>query len=460
MLEPPILALALLIGPLLAGFLAGSGLRAWRGGGTRSAVTALVLFLACPVAAAALGPYIRMGIWDSALIGLLAGLGMLGGLFAWQRRPLEMLLAAASFGLALGAAECAVRKTVPPPPGYPAIEGASLFLPRIDLEHAEPARGDFVDFHRQAVDGCSLLYPENHPAHVAERTGRDREAVGSVVYLGDSMTYGLGVRMDQAFPAVLEQRTPSLFHFNLGFPGTSVDYHYMIARHWIDRISPPVKLVVLGLYFNDILEIGQGMPCCQNRSLLTFEDGAPAERCPAPSWVPGYGESMAWFLRNSPPPYPLRAAMSFSHMAQYLGALQTQRASRAVETSDRPTGGTEWRRMSEILAALRADLDRRRVSLVALLMPARAALEAREPATLDSYRHVERLKQLTASLGIRTVDPWPHFLPLVQRDGSSRYFLGTHDIHLTREGHVEMANYLAATADEIRAAATVAATDS
>jgi lysophospholipase L1-like esterase len=457
-LDPSDLALVLLVAPLFVGFVAGNVVRVWRGSAARSVALAVGLLLASVGLAAVVGPNIRLGIWDSALIGLLAGIGLVAGLFAWHDHPAGFLLGMASFGLTLGAAELAVRLAMPSPPGFPALEGASLFIPRVDLEHADPTHGDFTEFHRQAVDGCSLLYPETHPAHVDERTKRDRDATGSVVYLGDSMTYGLGVRLYEAFPAMLEKRTPSLFHFNLGFPGTSVDYHFMVARHWLDRIQPPVKLVVIGLYFNDILEIGQGMPCCQDRSLLTFDGDAPAERCPEPSWVKGYGESISWFVRHSPPPFPVRVAMEYSYMARYLGALIMQRASEAIH-SDRPQADVVWERMGLVLAALRDGLARRNIPLVAVVLPTRAALEADDPSTYPGYRDSERMKELAMSLGIRTLDPWNHFLALVKRDGSSRYFLGGNDIHFTVEGHIEMADWLAANVDEIRAATTVAAGD-
>jgi lysophospholipase L1-like esterase len=457
-LEPSDLALLLLVAPLFVGFVAGNVVRVWRGRAARSITLAVLLLVASSVLAAVVGPSIRLGIWDSALIGALAAIGLVAGLFAWQDHPASFLLGLASFALTLGAAELAVRWTMPPAPGFPALEGASLFIPRIDLEHADPTHGDFTEFHRQAVDGCSLLYPETHPAHVEERTKRDPGATGSVLYLGDSMTYGLGVRLYEAFPAVLEKRTPSLAHFNLGFPGTSVDYHFMIARHWLERIQPPVKLVVIGLYFNDILEIGQGMPCCQDRSLLRFDGEAPAERCPEPSWIAGYGESTSWFVRHSPPPFPVRVAMEYSHLARYIGALLMQRASQAVH-SDRAEEEVVWERMGIVLAALRDDLARRNIPLVAVVLPIRAALEADDPSTYPGYHNSERMRQLATSLGIRTLDPWNHFLALVKRNGSSRYFLGANDIHFTAEGHVVVADWLAANVDEIHAAATVTTDD-
>lgn len=447
-----LLALGLVLGPLVVGFLLGDILRSLRRGTPPPRPIGVGILLLGPLAAAMVGTQIRMGVWDAVSIGLLAALGFVGGLYGWQRRRGQLALAALSFGLTLALAEWLVRTTIPPAPGFPAIEGATLFIPRLELEHPTPARGDFTQFHRQAVDGCALLFPERYPVYVTERAGRARPAAGSVIYLGDSMTYGLGVQLEHAFPAELEARTPGLHHINLAFPGTSVDYHYVIARHWLDHVPPPIELAVIGLYFNDLLEIGQGMPCCEDRSLLVLGQGGVSERCPTPRWIPGYGESVAWFLRNSPPPYPLRVTMEYSHFARYVDALLVQRASE-VGNTDRPPEGEVWDRMREILAGLRDLLAARHISLVAVVLPLRAALEADDPASVRGYAESQQLKALAESVGIPTFDPWDHFRPLVQRDGSGRYFLGDHDIHFALDGHREMASWLLDTVPQLRAAA-------
>jgi lysophospholipase L1-like esterase len=82
----------------------------------------------------------------------------------------------------------------------------------------------------------------------------------------------------------------------------------------------------------------------------------------------------------------------------------------------------------------------------------RGAFEAPDPQAFDGYGQAKRTEELAKSLGIRTLDPWDHFLPLVKRDGVSRYFLGGDDIHLSPDGHIELANWLAENVPEIRAA--------
>jgi lysophospholipase L1-like esterase len=143
--------------------------------------------------------------------------------------------------------------------------------------------------------------------------------------------------------------------------------------------------------------------------------------------------------------------MEFSHIARYAGAVLNQSASQAIN-SDRPSSeDVVWKQMGDTLATLRNDLAARNIPLVAIMLPIRMALEAPDPSTLDSYVEEKQIKDLATSLGIPTYDPWDHFRPLVQRDGSSRYFLRSDDIHLNPEGHVEMANWLAERIPGIRA---------
>lgn len=452
-LSPLELTLVLLLGPLVAGLLAGTALRRlWRRP-KRPLAWTIALLVAMPTGAVYAGLRYRLGIWDAATIGLLAALGTAAGLFEWRRRRGELLLAGAATAVTLLAVEWGVRVLAPPPPAHPPIESARLFLPTIDRDRPRPAGGDFAVRHRELVDGCALLFPDRHPAHVAERVGESQRAGGgSVLYVGDSMTYGLGVAMQHSFPASVERLAGSGHHINLGFPGTGTDYHYVIARRWLEHVPAPVHLVVLGLYYNDILEIGQSQPCCDGRSLLAVEAGKPpVERCQTPRWVAGYGESFGWFVRNSPSPYPLRAAMEVSHLARYVEALRVRRCER-IASPDMPHQGGEWEQLRAILAALRDELRRRNIDLLVVLMPPRFALEAAEPAATDGYRLSREMAASARALGIDTLDPWDHFRTLVQ--AGEPVFLGDRDIHLSQRGHEELARWLLAHYPPLRGAAS------
>lgn len=448
-MEPLELAIALVAGPLFAGLVAGKALRMLGVGRAPSTTVSVALLLLAPVCAAAAGLRFRMGIWDAAAIGLLGALGLISTRHAWLGRPRELLLAFAAVTLSLGAAEWAARQMAHPAPDFAAIDGGRILLPPIDLENPAPARSDSAEQYRHAIDCCTLLYPDHYPAPVAERLAHDGAPLGSVLYVGDSMVQGLGVPMHQAFPALIGRLDPSTVHVNLAFSGTSVDYHYLMARRWLKHLPPPVRLALVGLYYNDTFEIGQGVPCCNDRSLLALDDGQILDRCAEPAWAPGYGSSARWFLRHSPSPYPVRYAMQFSQLARHLEAVRYRRAS-YMESPDMPADGRQWEDLRLVLAALHAELAARGIPLVAVVLPFRPALEAPDPTEIEGYRDTRRIAELASSVGIRTVDPWDHLLALVRRDGSSRYFSGDRDIHFSTHGHEVMARWLLENVDELR----------
>jgi len=315
-----------------------------------------------------------------------------------------------------------------------------LLVPRVDLVHPTPAHGDHVFTPRHLVDACAYLYPDRYPDHFRDRTDRSGRATtptSAVLHLGDSMPMGLGLPIQEAFPALLEKRRPEVAQINGAMASMSVDYGYVIAEHWLDRSPWPVKLVVLNIFFNDPLEIDQGMPCCGEQSLLTYRDGHPVERCPQPSWPNGYGESLAWIARNSAPPYPLRIATDFSSAARFLDAWLVNLAPFARTPWDGPRD--VWGHFEEVVRALRDDLAARKIPLVAVVMPVRWVLESKEPERLEAYQISQRILALCGSLGIPT---FAGEEPFRERESTARYFLGRDDIHLSAEGHAVLAEWL------------------
>lgn len=74
--------------------------------------------------------------------------------------------------------------------------------------------------------------------------------VRRVVVVGDSISYGLGLRDDETFPALLERRLPAQYQvLNLGVNGYGSDQAYLMWQHEGTRYSPEV--VVLGYPVDD-----------------------------------------------------------------------------------------------------------------------------------------------------------------------------------------------------------------
>ena len=83
----------------------------------------------------------------------------------------------------------------------------------------------------------------------AKNPGRAR-----IIVLGDSLTYGYGVSVNAAYPAVLEERlgrTHSVEVLNLGVPGANSEQVHEIARQQLPRLQPDV--VVYGICQNDFI---------------------------------------------------------------------------------------------------------------------------------------------------------------------------------------------------------------
>lgn len=425
--------------PLAAGFAIGGLQRS-----ERARWPLLLLSLALAAGSFAVVTTLRVGVWDGALIALVffaVAAGRISGLFKGRSRELQLGCAGAVASLVM--VELAARVFFPHPPGVAPPEAAHLLVPQVDLVRPAPAHGDNVFTPRHLVDACAYLYPDHYPDHWRDRIDRVGHRVApsaAVLHLGDSMTMGLGLSIEQAFPAVLEKAHPEVAQINGSMASMSVDYYYVIAQHWLERPPWPIKAVVLNLFYNDPMEIDQGMPCCDDRSLLTYTDGKVAERCPEPSWVEGYGRSLGWFARYSAPPYPLRLATSFSFVARYLDAWLVNMVPFTAPGIDGPHDS--WGHLEAVVRALRDDLATRRIPMIAVIMPVRMVLESQQPEKLEADAICRRMSEICRGLGVTTYDAADALRERVKRDGSARYFLGRDDIHLTAEGHAVVAEWL------------------
>lgn len=103
----------------------------------------------------------------------------------------------------------------------------------------------------------------NHPDHDA-RGYRNARALASadVVTLGDSNTYGISVKREQAWPSVLAART-GLNVYNMAFAGYGPG---QITPQWPETLALRPRAVIVGFYFgNDLVDAfiktdGQAVP--------------------------------------------------------------------------------------------------------------------------------------------------------------------------------------------------------
>jgi hypothetical protein len=371
---------------------------------------------------------VGVGFWDLLLAGCLVGLGAVLGIrgAAGRVRWREIALGAASIGLALVLLECAARWLLPPPPAFPPPEAASLWLPRF--------------YSPEDSETWAQLYPEQYPAAWARRQRIRASARVRVLHVGDSMTYGAGVPFEGRFTTLLDARSEAAAHVNAAVPATGPDFQLLVIDQWLRRV--PLDLVVLHLYMgNDLLEMDRPYPVCDDEPLLRYGPDGPEPRCPQPVWGSG-GRRL-----QSPAPYPLRVATSFSAAARHLCALLWRVAHRQLAPFDEALA---WQHLEIVLAAMQARTRAHGVALVVDLIPYRDTLEgAAAPVRTPHVQYLqglhEKMAALVRRLGIQMIDPWPLFAGRVARDGGSAYFLDQPpgDGHFDSAGHRLLADWLA-----------------
>ncbi len=283
---------------------------------------------------------------------------------------------------------------------------------------------------------CMALFPADYPGIMAQSTqAHDRV----VLHLGDSMVYGTGVEPADRFTSLLSRRSRDAEHLNAGFPGTGPDHHLGVLRAWLPALKPTA--VVLYLYpGNDLLDLDRAYACCDHGPLLdsTFES-----RCETPSW----SFPLTALLARSPAPYPLRAASAHLDLAAHLSAAFS-RATANLEPSLGDAAGTPeaqeaWGRYAGSLGEIRDLAAKHGVTLTAVLLPTRVALE---PGAAPSHAAVvgDRMLEVARQESLQVLDARPWIAPLA-RDGSYAHLFGdgvTWDEHLSEAGHEALAGWL------------------
>ncbi|MBM4395415.1 MAG: hypothetical protein FJ087_06970 [Deltaproteobacteria bacterium] len=385
---------------------------------------AAVLLVAVPSALALALPirHAHLGAWDRLLAGALFGAGLLAGVRGLPR-PFptgKVLLAAGSTALALAGVEAAVRLALPPPPAFPDVSEARLFLPpgsswALRCDMAAPA-----------------LWPDRWPDLLARRVPPDAAAASRrVLHVGDSMVFGAGVGMAEAFPARLAASDPGVSHVNAGVPGTGPDFYLLLVREWLPRVRPDLVVVYL-FAANDLLDIDQPYACCGDGPLLAWDADTPRPRCPDPVW----GASVGLGIGSSPAPYPVRVATAFSRAARHAAA--------AFDVAPRPPREVQAARLEIVLRLLRAEVEAAGARVSAVLLPARWDLEGDRGAAAWSVPARAAVVAATTRAGLSLLDPAGAFEEAVRRDGVRRWFAAERpdDPHFSADGHELLAEWL------------------
>ena len=318
--------------PIGAGALLGIGASRWRRRRWRGVLSALILAATPAVLATALVlRFPVVGIWDAIVEGALAGAGVLLAAHAAFTGPGDVALAAISFASGLCVLELACRMLLAAPPAFPTAGGLHFLL-------ANAMRAGTQNFSwdlRSKEIVCSIAYGDRYAGIldvsaerdvIVPRTFAPREgAARRVLHLGDSMTFGMGVAREQAFPALLDRLEPEAQHINAAIPGIAPDAYLVVLRRWIAEHA--MNLAVMYVFEgNDVAGLDDHYPCCRWDSLLVYAAGPPAMRCPSAVLDMG-AAGFTWLWYNSPPPYVVRALIGYSSAAGHLGAAIMSRMS-------------------------------------------------------------------------------------------------------------------------------------
>lgn len=130
-----------------------------------------------------------------------------------------------------------------------AFEGA------LRLSHKEAAATPLVGNERYNFGSSSLRNTLGHPVTNNSFEFREREikakpkGIKRIMALGDSLTWGVGLDVNDRYTNVLERMLPNTEVLNFGFPGRSTVQERDILKKYIDIVQP--DLIVIGFCYND-----------------------------------------------------------------------------------------------------------------------------------------------------------------------------------------------------------------
>jgi hypothetical protein len=385
-----------------------------------------------------------VGVWDIVLAGAICGMGVLWTSHRWAARLDRRGLSAGIAVLIITAAvaEAGARRISRPPPVMNPEELLRLWMPRQPVENAR--------FHYRRWDDDSGrdmifagLFPDLDPRVFDERTAKAVHSPTRVLHVGDSMVFGMGVEMENAFPALLEQAQPGATHINAGLPGAGPDVYWRVAQDWTRRL-PAARVVLYISTGNDLTDLDTSYPFCGGGPLLAYDGDALRMRCPEPK--PGSGRSnfLKWYVRHSPPPYPLRVAALFSSLGAHTlnGFLRLRTL---ISGESRNDIDVAWNHFERVLRATHEALRERSIPMTVVILPNRFALEG-PPSRARSEREVaRRIIEICHAMGAQVLDATDHFESAMRGHPDTHLFLdygGRKDGHFSRAGHQLLADWL------------------
>lgn len=211
-----------------------------------------------------------------------------------------------------------------------------------------------------------------------------RPGIKRIVALGDSVTFGLGVNAQDAWPSALESMVEGTEVFNLGMCGWDIEQSVSLAVGELEAWQP--DLVVWGNFPNDVLP-----------SFLMW--GAHDEH---PVFV---GTSVPEGVGTFSPQLDLFLAQRYAVYRQWMAA----RMARAVQNGLTPAAETGW--YTDQLERLRSWSERSGIPVLALTIPAHTQASPERCSEFiqahDCEKQAQRYSVITEAVsrsGLRWID--------------------------------------------------------
>lgn len=361
---------------------------------------------------------------------------------AWRALTGRLLLVAVSLVVALGGIELGFRVLKPQDPDffnwekikYRRSTGSGPLWGHIPNSSSDSYTGVPVRINALGLRDHEIALPKP-------------PGVFRIVALGDSVTFGFGVRLEDTYVKRLEARLNAAGHgraprfevLNAGADGEGLPYYLDFLRTTGARLE--ADLVLLGLTMNDIDHYGVG--------------AIPTAAPPGWSWTTARALNRLLLLHSHLYIYAYRSLKSLAYRVGILDINTTHAADFLALAPPSPLQAEAWRVTFEMLTELIERAQPRDVPLVLVSFPTEVQLSAQAielfrrqlGVRLDDTERVlsglpqRRLAEFARAHRLPFIDP----LPRLRRDPSRPYFLRnksiSHDwIHLSGEGNEVVAD--------------------
>jgi lysophospholipase L1-like esterase len=263
-----------------------------------------------------------------------------------------------------------------------------------------------------------------------EHTWKKEEGTVRILGLGDSFTFGWGVKLEESFLKQLERRLTEetgrkAETINAGVPGYGLNHYYIYLKNIGVKYQPDV--IVISYFVDDL-------PASLKEELAPYEEDFPDRL----QYKGGFLHRSRFynFITSAAAIIRVRNhATAVDHMRN----MEIRRAAWArydhplISTADEETN-ERIMLLEEYLSRFKTLADGIQARLVIMFIPDISHLYHRE------YQNINRvLKQLTSKYDIPYVDMTPIF---ESSSDLSTYYLFPKDAHTNAKGHQEMASAL------------------